>query len=93
MLSIKNLEEIRHTKLNHNWASSRENLYGNKHKTVHTFFLAHRIRISEILPCLWGMASYTGTDQTAHPRSLISAFIICILESIICILAASEISS
>ena len=34
----------------------------------------------------------TGTDQPAHPRRLISAFIIRFLESIICNLATGEIS-
>ena len=34
----------------------------------------------------------TGADQPAHPRSLISAFFFCFLESIICKLAAGEIS-
>ena len=34
----------------------------------------------------------TGTDQTAHPRSLISAFVVRCLDSIIPILAISKIS-
>ena len=36
--------------------------------------------------CLWGFANNTGTDQPArmHPRRLISAFVICFLERIIC---------
>ena len=34
----------------------------------------------------------TGADQPAHPRSLISAFVICFLESIISKLAPGEIS-
>ena len=34
----------------------------------------------------------TGADQPAHPRSLISAFMICFLESIISKLATCEIS-
>ena len=33
-----------------------------------------------------------GADQTAHPRSLISAFIICLLEGIISKLATSKVS-
>ena len=37
-------------------------------------------------------ANNTGADQTAHPRSLISAFIIRVLESIIRKLAIGEIS-
>ena len=43
--------------------------------------------------CLWGFANDTGADQPAHPRSLISAFVIRYLESIISTLATSEISS
>ena len=34
----------------------------------------------------------TGADQPAHPHSLISAFVIHYLESIICKLATGEIS-
>ena len=42
--------------------------------------------------CLHGFANNKGTDQPVYPRSLISAFVICILESIICKLATGEIS-
>ena len=42
--------------------------------------------------CLRGVANNTGADQPAHPRSLISPFVIRYLESIICKLAAGEIS-
>ena len=42
--------------------------------------------------CLRGFANNTGADQSAHPRSLISAFVIRFLESIQCKLATSEIS-
>ena len=41
--------------------------------------------------CLRGFANNTGADQPALPRSLISAFVIRFLESIICKLAAGEI--
>ena len=41
---------------------------------------------------LRGFANNTGADQPAHPRSLISAFVIHFLKSIICKLATSEIS-
>ena len=37
-------------------------------------------------------ADKKGTDQPAHPRSLISAFIVRFLDSMICIGATSEIS-
>ena len=43
--------------------------------------------------CLRGFANNTGADQPAHPRSLISAFVIRFLESIICKLATGEIST
>ena len=39
-----------------------------------------------------GFATNKGTDQPAHPRSLISAFVIRLLESIISRPATSEIS-
>ena len=42
--------------------------------------------------CLRGFANNTGADQPAHPRSLISAFVICFLKSIISKLSTSEIS-
>ena len=44
-------------------------------------------------PCLRGFAKNTGADQPAHPRSLISAFVIHFLESSICKLATGEIST
>ena len=40
--------------------------------------------------CLWGFANNKGADQPVHPHSLISAFVIPLLESIISILATSE---
>ena len=41
--------------------------------------------------CLRWFSNNKGTDQPAHPRSLISAFVIHLLESIITRLASSEI--
>ena len=41
---------------------------------------------------LWGVANNTGPDQPAHPRSLISTFIIRFLENFICKLATGVIS-
>ena len=41
---------------------------------------------------LGGFANNTDADQPAHPRSLISAFVIQVLESTISKLATSEIS-
>ena len=42
--------------------------------------------------CLRWVANNKGADQPAHPRSLISAFVIRLLESIISKLAKGEIS-
>ena len=42
--------------------------------------------------CLRGFANNKGTDQPAHSRSLISAFVFRLLKSIISRLASSEIS-
>ena len=42
--------------------------------------------------CHQGLANNTGAYQLAHPRSLISAFVIRFLQSSICKLATSEIS-
>ena len=42
--------------------------------------------------CHRGSANIKAADQPAHPRSLISAFVIHLLESIISQLAAREIS-
>ena len=39
-----------------------------------------------------GFVNNTGADQPAHPRSLISAFVVHLFESIICKLATGEIS-
>ena len=41
---------------------------------------------------VFGFANNTGADQPVHPRSLISAFFIRFLESIISKLATSEMS-
>ena len=42
--------------------------------------------------CLQWFANNTHTDQPAHPCSLISAFVICYMESIVCKLVTGEIS-
>ena len=43
--------------------------------------------------CLLGFANSTGADKPVHPPSLISAFVICFLKSVICKLATGEIST
>ena len=42
--------------------------------------------------CLMPYANNKGADQPAHPRSLISTFVVRCLDSMICILAISKIS-
>ena len=42
--------------------------------------------------CLMTYANNKGADQPAHPCSLISTFVVCCLDSIICILALSKVS-
>ena len=37
-------------------------------------------------------ANNKGADQPAHPHSLISTFVVCCLDSMICILAISKVS-
>ena len=42
--------------------------------------------------CLMAYANNKGADQPAHTRSLISTFVVRCLDSMICILATSEVS-
>ena len=42
--------------------------------------------------CLMLYAINKGADQPAHPRSLISTFVVCCLDSMICILRISKVS-
>ena len=42
--------------------------------------------------CLMPYAKNKGADQPAHLRSLISTFVVCCLDSMICILAISKVS-
>ena len=42
--------------------------------------------------CHWGFANNKGADQPAHVHSLISTFVLHLLESIISILTTREIS-
>ena len=41
--------------------------------------------------CLMAHANSKGADQSAHPRSLISTFVVRCLNSMICILAISKV--
>ena len=42
--------------------------------------------------CLMPYANNKGADQPAHPRSLISTFVVRCLDSMICILALAKVS-
>ena len=42
--------------------------------------------------CLMAYANNKGADQSAHPCSLISIFVVCCLDSMICMLALSKVS-
>ena len=71
--------------------------YGLINKLLRVYIAVSLIRKSPFGPrrektCKRASANNTGTDQPAHPRSLISAFVIHFLENIICKLATGEIS-
>ena len=59
--------------------------------SIHDGFLSFGPRREKT--CLREFANNTGADQPAHPRSLISTFVIRFMESIICKLATDENSS
>ena len=42
--------------------------------------------------CLMPYANNKDADQPAHPRSLISTFVVCCLDSMLCILGISKVS-
>ena len=44
-------------------------------------------------PCLTLYANNKGADQPAHPRSLISAFVVCCLDSVMSLVSVTQISS
>ena len=64
------------------------------HTLDHCWFCFNRFLRSEPRPeksCFWPNANNKGADQPAHPRSLISTFVVHYLDSIIAILAKSKI--
>ena len=67
---------------------------GNQKVTLRALLIAKRFIIGprREKPCHRGFANNKGAGQPAHRRSLISAFVIRLLESIISMLATSEIS-
>ena len=52
----------------------------------------HNLGLNMRKPVYSGYANNKGADQPGHPHSLISAFVICFLESIVPKLATGEIS-
>ena len=61
------------------------------------YYFSHICLVSPYGPghakiCLMPCANNKGADQPAHPRSLISTFIVRCLDSSICILALSKVS-
>ena len=64
--------------------------------TLHKKIVLHQILLKygprREKTCLRRFANNTGADQPAHPRSLINAFVIRFLESVICKLATGEVS-
>ena len=67
-----------------------ENYVSGGQKFLFEFFFLFSHRQEKT--CLRGSANNAGTDQPAHLLSLISAFFIHYLESIICKLATGEIT-
>ena len=63
------------------------------HKVLGQIDLAHWTQVSDRCPLgyLLPYVNNKGADQPAHPRSLINAFVVHYLDSIIPILAKSEI--
>ena len=57
-----------------------------------TFSWKHSIEPGHEKMCLMSYANNKGTDQPAHPRSLISAFVVRCLDSIISLDSIAEIS-
>ena len=66
--------------------------YHNVEKLVHECLVLYSHKKRE-KTCLQGFGHNKVADQPAHPRRLISAFLIRLLGSIISILAMSEISN
>ena len=58
---------------------------GDENESLSSMWAATRENLSS------GFANNTGADQPAHPRSRISAFVIRLLQNIICQLATDEI--
>ena len=60
--------------------------------TVHNQHSCDVIEPGHEKMCLMSYVNNKGADQPAHPRSLISAFVVCCLDSIISLDSIAEIS-
>ena len=83
------------------WKFSHSNQEARKHGLLHYPFVLRLpvnyhcnfiIEPGHEKMCLMSYANNKGADQPAHPRSLISAFIVCCLDSIISLDSIAEIS-
>ena len=74
---------------------NKVNQFNTKYRSVNvTQYLSYDTKIiwaSHEKTCLWRSVDNKGADQPAHTRSLISPFVIRLLESSISILASREI--
>ena len=72
--------------INQSWLLNNCFIGGSPYKTFSEGLLTQLLNIISSGPqcgktCRWGSANNTGTDQLAHQHSLISAFVIRVLES------------
>ena len=70
---------------NYNYETGRKNKRKGESKSTHPFWASTQENLSSVF------GNNKGVDQPAHPRRLISAFVILLLESIISRFASSEI--
>ena len=56
------------------------------------FVTSYKCELGHEKTCLMSYANNKGADQPAHPRSLISTFVVCCLDSIISLDYIAEIS-
>ena len=66
--------------------------YLNDVTTVHNAHMGYIYEPGHKKMCLMSYANNKGVDQPAHPRNLISAFVVCCLDSIISLDSIAEIS-
>ena len=66
--------------------------FSQNHRHSHTTTVISPYNLGQIMRKFVLYANNKGADQPAHPRSLISTFVIRCLDSMICILAISKVS-